>query len=80
LNAMLNTESEIINITALVSVTDLNHGMIDKCVKIMTRLGFVEDIKLGRTRLIKLNRDDEAVKLMLSLLELLSARVATLNK
>jgi len=77
---MLDTESEIVNITALVSVTDLNHGIIDKCVKIMMHLGFVEDIKLGRTRLIKLNRDDEAVKLMLSLLKLLSARVATLNK
>jgi len=63
-----NLDEKTINITALIRELNSNYGYISKCIELMKSLGMIEEVKLGRVRLIKLNMENNYVKTMLTLL------------
>ncbi|HIP56586.1 MAG TPA: hypothetical protein EYH02_00735 [Ignisphaera aggregans] len=63
-------KSGMINITALVNKLNSNYRTVNKCIEHMKKLGLVEDYKIGRLRLIKVNENSELLKRMFELLEI----------
>jgi len=63
-------KSGMINITALVNKLNSNYRTVNKCIEHMKKLGLIEDYKIGRLRLIKINEKSELLKRMFELLEL----------
>jgi len=63
-------DNKTINITSLVNKLNSNYNYIMKCVELMKSLNMVQEIRMGRVRLIKLNTDNEYVKAIINILNL----------
>lgn len=67
--ALLNsTKDKTLNITSLISNLNSNYSTIIRCIEYMRAFGMIQEIRLGRIRLIQLNCDNEVVKAMIDLL------------
>ncbi len=69
LAVLKNRRSGMINITALINKLNSNYRTVNKCIEYMKRLGLVEDYRIGRLRLIKVNEQSELLKRMLELID-----------
>jgi len=69
INILNNTEDKIINITALISKLNSNYSAVSRCIEDMKMLGIIEEIHIGRLRLIKLKEDNKLVKLMTDIIK-----------
>ena len=67
--AILSTiDAKTINITSLISKLNSNYSYVVRCIELMKSFDMVNEIKMGRVRLIKLNEDNEYVKTILNVL------------
>ncbi|MEM0026774.1 MAG: hypothetical protein QXT53_03100 [Ignisphaera sp.] len=62
------TDAKTINITSLISKLNSNYNYVMRCIELMKSFDMVNEIKMGRVRLIKLNEDNEYVKTILNIL------------
>lgn len=70
---LMETENRAINVTALVSKLGSNYRAVMRCINYMKSLQIVEEVVIGRLRLIKL-LDNQLVKAMLEIAKELKAR------
>lgn len=69
--AHLNSlDEKTINITSLIAKLNSNYSYVVKCIDLMKSLDMVQEIRMGRVRLIKLNTDNEYVKAIINILSL----------
>ncbi len=68
INILNSTEEKIINITALISKLNSNYSAVSKCIEDMKFLGIVEEIHIGRLRLIKLKENNRLTKLIIDII------------
>ncbi len=68
LSVLIETENNTLNITALISKLNSNYTTISKCIDHMKRLQLIEEIKIGKLRLIRLTNNDMA-KLMINIIK-----------
>ena len=69
--AHLNSlDDKTINITSLITKLNSNYNHIIKCVELMKSLDMIQEVRVGRVRLIKLNVDNEFVKAIIDILGL----------
>ncbi len=68
INILNDTEEKIINITALISKLNSNYSAVSKCIEDMKFLGIVEEIHIGRLRLIKLKENNRLTKLIIDII------------
>lgn len=67
--AILSTiDTKTINITSLISKLNSNYNYVARCIESMKSFDMVNEIRMGRVRLIKLNENNEYVKTILSIL------------
>jgi len=69
INILNNTEDKTLNITALITKLNSNYSAVSKCIEDMKALGIVEEIHIGRLRLIKLKEDNRLTKLMADIIK-----------
>jgi len=69
INILNSTEDKIINITALISKLNSNYSAVSKCIEDMKILGIIEEIHIGRLRLIKLKENNKLTKLMTDIIK-----------
>lgn len=67
-SALMEAEDKTMNITALISKLNSNYRTISRCIDYMKRLQIVEEIPIGRLRLIKL-LDNTLTHTMISILK-----------
>lgn len=52
--ALMETEDRAMNITALISKLNSNYRTISKCIDYMRKLQIIEEVQIGRLRLVRL--------------------------
>jgi len=71
LSVLIESENNTLNITALISKLNSNYITISKCIDHMKKLQLIEEIKIGKLRLIKL-ADNNMTKLMINIIKSLN--------
>lgn len=71
---LMETENKTINITALVSKLNSNYDTVTKCINHMKNLNLVEEIRIGRLKLIKL-LDNDLTQLMINVIEIVKKKI-----
>lgn len=67
LSILMETEHKTINITALISRLNSNYRTVSRCINYMKNLQIVEEVVIGRLRLIKL-LDNQLTQSMLDII------------
>ncbi len=68
ITVLLDSPACILNISALISRTGLSHSTMTRCLDIMKKFDIVEVSTIGRLKLVRLNVDNELVKIFMQLL------------
>uniref|UniRef100_A0A7C2VLU0 ArsR family transcriptional regulator n=1 Tax=Ignisphaera aggregans TaxID=334771 RepID=A0A7C2VLU0_9CREN len=53
-SVLMESEDKTINITSLISMLNSNYKTVSKCLDQMKRLNIIEEISIGRLRLVRL--------------------------